>query len=301
MVLSFLLIVLLGFIWAGGYAIANIVIKNNVNPYGYAFWQICGPIIFLSFIEVYRSFLSLKNFTLDLRWNIILYSMSAGFLGIALPNLIIYLSSYNLQSNILTILSNCSPIFIYLFALLFRIERFNFFKFLLVFIGVLGIILILSSKLNFISFSLDKWLLIAMIVPMCYALSTIIIARFKPKKSFNYNDINIYSLLMLICASFFIIPLTIINNGFYPLKLNDLNSILILVEILLSSIGYLLLYKIIDKVGPVYYTLVNAFTVIAGVFYGVVIFKDNLITMNYIATFLILIAICGLTWFQIKK
>lgn len=292
---------LLGFIWAGGYAIANIVIKNNVNPYGYAFWQVCGPIIFLIFIEVYKNFFLVRNYKLYLNFKIIVYSMSAGFLGIALPNLIIYLLSYNLQSNILTILSNCSPIFIYILALLFRIERFNFFKFLLVSVGVLGIMIILSAKLNIITLYFNKWLLIALLIPLCYALSTIIISRFKPKNSFNYNDINIYSLLMLISAGFFIVPLTIVNKGFYPLKLNDLNSILIFIEILLSSMGYLLLYIIIDRVGPVYYTLVNGFAVIAGVIYGIIIFDDNLMAINYVATFLILIAICGLTWLQIKR
>ena len=103
--------------------------------------------------------------------------------------------------------------------------------------------------------------------------------------------------LIILCGC----PLTLIQSNFYPLVVTDLNSWLILIEVILSAFGYVLLFLLIKRVGPVYYTLVNAIAALIGIMYGVLLFKQVFTTTIYFAVAIILLAIVGLTYTNKKE
>ena len=284
MLTPIILLVILGIDWASGYAIAGYVMRHGVAPNGYAFWQSIGPLLCLFLIQVLRR--DLRFIKGGLR-----YAVGCGIFGIVIPNLIIYYSAKNIDSGILTILANVTPLFAYLLALLFHQEKFNKSRLMLVLLGVVGIlIIVIPLKINIISGLHSIWLYISLLIPLSYAFSFVFVSRYKPLAG---NVLN-YSFWMLLVSSMIITPLTLSTHDFYPLALNDFNACLILLEIILSSFGYVLLFIIIHKVGPVFFTLVNAVAAVSGVFYARLIFNQSISNSIYVAIVLIVIAILGL-------
>jgi drug/metabolite transporter (DMT)-like permease len=268
--------------------------RRLVHPCGYAFWQTLGPFGCVFALQLLRNDLSFSPKSYG-------YALGCGLFGIAIPNLIIYFSVKYINTGILTTLANSSPLFTYIFALAFRQERFTLKRMLFVMLGMIGVLLLVSQKesllgikFNNVSFS-NIWLYGAILVPLCYAFSAVYIARFRPTKGGNVLN---YAWQMLLVSSMVIVPLTLTQHDFYPLKLGDINSYLIILEIVLSSIGYVLLFVLIKRVGPVYYTLVNAIAAVTGVIYAVVLFKQHLLCLSYLAIALIVLAILGLSFTQ---
>lgn len=288
-----ILLGLLGIDWASGYAIAGYVMQHGVTPLGYAMWQVSGPFIFLLAVQL------IKYNKLNFKFNFkhIWYYLFCALFGIVLPNGLVYFASQYVASGILTVIANLTPILIYLFAILLRQENFKLMRITAVLIGVLGVLLLLHPQLTTFTNN-SMWLYIALLIPVSYAFSIVFIARFKPsevKSSLNS------SMLMLFFATLFIVPVTLISKDFYSLAIGDFNSQLIILEIILSSIGYVLLFLLIKLVGPVYYTITNTVAAITGVIYGRVLFGQYFNHQSYIAIIIIIAAILGLTFTQNKK
>ncbi len=284
-----LLLIILGIDWASGFAIAGFVMRHGVSPSAYAFWQCFGPLLALFIIQVIRN--DVKYYPGGLR-----YGFICGALGIALPNLIIYYSSRYIDSGILTVFANLDPICTYILVLLFHQEKFNKTKLFLVSVGVVGVILLLAQShvQNIYTLSLHNgWLYLVLLVPICYSLGVIYLAKLKPKDG---NVLN-YSFWMLLFASIITIPVTLIDKNFYPLSFNY-NSLLIILEIILSTIGYILLFIIIPRFGPVFFMLVNGISAITGIVYGKFIFHQSMTNITYLAVTLIILSIIGMYKFK---
>lgn len=291
--LGVILLILLGVDWASGYAIAGYCMTHGVSPYGYAFWQSFGPFILLLLIQLIR-----RDFWLAKSGAI--YAVLCGLFGIVIPNLLIYFASIHVPSGLLTILANASPIFTYILAVLFRDEKFSVARFSVVIFGMCGVALIILPNQHLELFGIAHgWLLLALLIPLSYAFSAVYISRFHPGGG-NYLS---YAMWMLMFATLVNSPLAVIKGGYYPLKLSDLFSWLIIVEIILSTFGYVLLFILIKRVGAVYYTLVNAVAVVAGVGYGYLIFGQQFDWLMSVGGMVIMLAIILLTYLQgnIKK
>lgn len=288
---ALVLLIILGVDWASGYAIAGYCMTHGVNPYGYAFWQSFGPFVLLLIIQFVRRDLWLEK-------NGVVYAMLCGLFGIVIPNLLIYFAARHIPSGLLTVLANVSPILTYVLAVSFKDEKFSLARAGLVLIGLVGVGLVILPNQHGLELDVGNWwLYLALLIPLSYAFSAVYISRFHP----GTGNVLSYAMWMLMFSSLCISPLTVINQGYYPLHFDDTSSLLILVEILLSTLGYGLLFIIIKKVGAVYYTLVNAVAVITGVVYGYFIFQQQFSLLTLVAIGVILLTILGLTYTQRKQ
>lgn len=282
-----LLLVLLGVDWASGYAIAGYCMNHGVSPYGYAFWQSFGPFIVLLIIQIIRQDLWINKKGM-------IYALYCAIFGIVIPNILIYIAVSKVPSGILTVVANISPIMTYILAVIFGVEKFKLSRVVAVLFGVFGVLLIISSGHSVIEDTPILWVLFALFIPLSYAFSAVYISRFDPKSG---NSLN-YAMWMLLFSTLCISPMTIFMNGYYQLRLSDINTLLILLEIFLSVVGYVILFIIIRKVGVVYYTLVNAVAVVSGVIYGKIMFGQELNDKVYVGVIMILLAIVGVSYFK---
>jgi drug/metabolite transporter (DMT)-like permease len=76
---------------------------------------------------------------------------------------------------------------------------------------------------------------------------------------------------------------------------------LILLEILLSSVGYILFFMLIKRAGPVYYSLVGCVVSLTGLFWGWLLFDEQFDLQSSVAIFCILLAITLITLKPTKK
>jgi drug/metabolite transporter (DMT)-like permease len=289
--LALVLLIILGIDWASGYAIAGYCMTHGVNPYAYAFWQSFGPFILLLAIQTLRRELWLEK-------SGVIYAILCGVFGIVIPNLLIYFAAAHIPSGLLTVLANVSPIFTYPLALAFKDERFSLARLVLILIGFIGVALVVIPNQHNLSLELGNgWFYIALLIPLSYAFSAVYLSRFHPGTGSVLN----YAMWMLMVSTLCVSSLAVINRGYYELRFDDLNSGLIVLEILLSTCGYGLLFLIMKMVGAVYYSLVNAIAAITGVVYGYFIFGQQFSNLTILAIGVILVAIAGLTYTQRQR
>lgn len=285
-IISFSLLLLLGMVWGTGYSIARFAMTNGVPPLGYSFWQSLGPAIIIGMI----SLITTRQVTMSvsrLRFYII-----TGLTGIVIPNTTMYFAAPHLPASILAMIVNTVPVIAYPMALLARLETFNWQRMLGIFLAFIGLMLIILPKSSLPSPDLVPWALTTLITPVSFAFCSIYIARFRPEGTGSMT----LSAGMLILSSIILIPLVISTNSFYsfnfPMEPQDW---VIVLEILLSSLGYVLFFQLIRIAGPVYYSLVDTIVVMTGLFWGRIIFDEHLNIWTTAAVIFIVFALLLVT------
>ncbi|RMX04012.1 DMT family transporter [Legionella jordanis] len=282
-----MLLTALGCIWGSGYVLAKYAIMNGVPPLGYAFWQSCGPAILLScFCLLFNKQQSVMKRT---HWP---YFLVCGLIGIAIPNSNMYFVANHLSAGLLAVLVNTVPLLVYPLALIARQEQFDPLRASALVFGMSGILMIINPPIQGLT---SPWCLLALISPLGFALCSIYIAAKQPE---GLNPIE-GATGMLIASTLLLIPLVAQQHAFYSLTgtINGVKAVVIL-EILLSSLGYLLFFKLLTLAGPVFYSLTGGIVALTGLFWDYVIFGNFPDSTRSLASFLIIFAIFLISWRQ---
>ena len=284
--LSLLLLVLLGFIWGSGYTLAKYAMTHGVPPLGYSFWQSAGPAFLLTVFCLinYRGTLFQVSY-----WP---YYLVCGLLGIAIPNTNMYFIASHIPAGLLAVLVNTVPLIVYPLALLSNQERFDRWRIMAISLGMVGILMIITPSTQGI---LSYWTILTLITPTAFALCSIYISAFQPK---NLTALEAAS-GMLVGATLFLIPLVIQQHAFYPLTAPfTIVKQIVILEIILSSIGYFLFFKLIRLAGPVFYSLTGGVVSLTGLFWGFIVFKEIPNAVQWVAIAFICSALFLLSWRQ---
>lgn len=274
------ILLLLGIIWGSGYSIAKLAMTNGVPPVGYAFWQSLGPAILLSLVAF------LQRHSIQFQRSKIIYYFICGLLAIALPNTNMYFTAPHLPSGMLAVIINITPIIIYILSLGLGLERFNMPAFAGVYLAILGIMLILIPKASLPSLASIPWVVQALATPLCFAVSIIYIARR------NIGDSALTQAAgMLLFSAILLTPLIIATHEFYPLTHLSFPVFLIVLEIILSSVGYILMFHLLKIAGPIFYSLVSSVVALTGIFWGKLIFAEQLNLWSGLAVMFIVLGI----------
>jgi drug/metabolite transporter (DMT)-like permease len=280
------LLLLLGLIWGSGYSIARFAMTNGVPAAGYTFWQSLGPALILSL-------LSWKKLKFD-KQHIVFY-LICGMIGIAIPNTNMYFASAHLAAGLLAVIINIVPIIIYPLALLTKQERFYWIRFSGVLLAISGVMFLSLPKASFPDVGSVHWILLALITPLCFAIFALFI---NPKRPADSDPLSLAA-GMLIAATLLLVPFVYTTHSFYslhwPMNLPDK---IILLEIGLSSIGYVLFFYLLRIAGPVYYSLVDGIVALTGLAWGKIIFNES---FQYITIAAIAIIILGVLLVTLKQ
>lgn len=161
--------------------------------------------------------------------------------------------------------------------------------------------LLLLVLLGFIwgsGYSLAKYAMINSVPPLAYACCSIYIGIYQPKSI----DALPAACGMLITATLILIPILIKQHTFYLLMPPfTLPKQAILLEILLSSLGYILFFKLIHVAGPVFYSLTGGVVALTGLLWGFIIFQEIPNHTQCIAALGIILAIFLLSWCQSQQ
>lgn len=283
------LLILLGFIWGSGYSLARYAMTNEVPPLGYSFWQALGPACLLSLLCFARQRTALFS---PYYWP---YFLVCGLVGIAIPNTNMYFIASHIPAGLLAILVNTVPLIVYPLALLFGQERLDKWRFFALILGFFGILLIIGINTTGMY---SGWAALALLSPLCFALCSLFIAARQPPQL----DALEAAAGMLLAASLMLVPLVISQQAFYPLwGTFTLVKQVIVLEILLSSLGYILFFTLIRLAGPVFYSLTGGVVALTGLFWGYVIFAEQPSLQQAIAAGLVISALFLLSWRQAKQ
>lgn len=284
-----LLLTLLGFIWGSGYSLAKYAMTNGVPPLGYSFWQSLGPALLLSLLCILRKNTPLLNPSF---WP---YFLICGLIGIAIPNTNMYFIASHLPAGLLAVLVNTVPLLVYPLALLTHQEKIATSRVVALLLGMVGILLITGMNTAGIY---SGWTLMALLSPLCFALCSVYIGAKQPAQ---INALQAAS-GMLLAASLLLTPLVLSQSAFYSL-LGPFTLVkqVIVLEIILSSFGYLIFFTLIRMAGPVFYSLTGGMVALTGLFWGYLIFDEIPNLQQSVAAALVISAIFLLSWSQSRQ
>jgi drug/metabolite transporter (DMT)-like permease len=284
-----ILLIALGLIWGSGYTIARYAVTNGVTPLGYTFWQCLGPAIILTLLSGAQK----TKPTLSL--NHIYFFVICGLIGIALPNTNMYFAAAHLPAGMLALLVNTVPILIYPLALISKQEKFDMVRFLAICLAIIGVLTLVIPKTSLPDKHAAIWVLIALLTPLCFAIFATYV---NPKRPSDCSSLTVAAGMMC-AATFILMPLVFATHNFFAIHFPlTLPMYIILLEIVLSSLGYVLFLWLLKIAGPVYYSLVDGVVAATGIMWGIVIFNEQFNLWRGIAFILIFSAILLMTMRQ---
>lgn len=282
------LLLLLGITWGMGYTLARFAMTHGVRPLGYAFWQSVGPGVIL----LIMAFVQKKSWPLQKKH--VPYYLFCGLVGIAIPNVNMFFSAQHVQASILAVVVNTVPIFTVLMTYFFLKKKINFFSLVGVILAIAGMMLPLVIKGIWSDFQWSPWLFSSLISPLCFAIVALYIQEKGPLDSTPIAS----AAGMMIFSSLLLIPVVLLSHQFYPLLRAPINrqDWVVVTEMLLSSLGYLLFFKLIHVAGAVYYSLVGGVVALTGVFLGFFILHEYIEPHSVVAIVLIILGIFFSSW-----
>lgn len=280
-------LLLLGFIWGSGYSLARYATTHGVSPLGYSFWQSLGPAIFLALLGFQQ-----KKVRNSFKWRFLPFFLICGLIGITIPNSNMYYTAAHLPAGLLAVLVNTVPLFVYPIACLAKQETFSWQRVAGLLVGFFGLIYLIfpwHSISEFSeAFSMTQWAWLTLLSPLCFALCAIYIAHYKPESVGVFAS----SIGMLTTSTFFLVPFVWMHHDFYSLWFPlTLPKCAVILEILLSSAGYLLFFYLIKYAGSVYYSLTGSVVSLTGVFWGYIIFGETITPTQLISILMIIGAV----------
>lgn len=286
---SLMLLLLLGFTWGSGYVIARLATLNGIAPLAYSFWQSVGPALFLLLVT------ALKRIKLPLTRQHLRYYLICGLIGIALPNTNMYFAAPHLPSGLLAVIVNIAPILTYILALAIKQERFSLVRFAGVIAGIGGILLVVLPKATLPTAGEMPWVFLALASPLLFAACAVYINAQRPQDTSSLA----LSVGMLLSSVFFLLPSIVLHHDFYlpriPFHLGDW---MILLEIILSSCGYIIMFELLKRSDPVFYSLVSGIVLLTGLAWGRIIYHEQLNPTEIFGILLILLAIALISLHQ---
>ncbi len=276
------LLICLGLLWGSGYTLARYATTHGATPLGYAFWQSAGPTVLVLLIVL------VSGTRVPLSWHYVRFYVVCGFIGIALPNTNMYYAAPHLPAGLLAVIVNTAPVLTYVFALWGRLERFSMTRLCGVVLGVIGIMMLVILPGNLSGPIQHLAALLALLTPLSFAACAVYAAKYRPLET----DSLALTVGMMCCSTLLLTPIVLGSGHFYILKPPfTTTDWVILLEILLSSIGYVIFFQLLKMAGPVFYSLVGGVVALTGLFWGRLIFRETLNLSQMVAVSFVLLAI----------
>jgi len=287
------LLVTLGVLWGSGYTLARFATTHGVSPLGYAFWQCLGPAVVLSCYQV------VSRQRLRLTVPQVAYLLLIGLIGITLPNTNMYVISAHLPAGLLAVVVNTTPVFIFLLALLAGEERLSAARIAALVLLCLGLGLLVwpSMTLSSTFSGHPAWVALSLLSPLFFALTAVLIAN-RPMSLPS----SMMACGMMWAATLWLLPVMMAHHAFYwPSSSWQSRDTAILGEVVLSSVGYIVFFRLLKMAGSVYYSFVSGVVAIMGVIWGQVFFAEHFTVSNIIAMSCIVVATALIVLFSSRR
>ena len=273
-------LIILGMMWGGVPSIAKYVTQNGVSPLSYTFWilSIGGSIlIIINFLRGGR--LALRHLK---------FYFLCGLTGSAIPTTFMYYSIMKIPAGLMALIFAITPIFTYLIAIVYKVEKIHTLKTLGVILGCTGIALILTpnamSNMSAPIFSL----MLGISTPLFYAINIVYTTKNRPP---GIDSISL-SCGMLITAAVAMLVVVLAVEPLYPLWDSEvLISVLILYHGTLTATAFCMFYALMKYAGALFTSQVAYSVTLFGIAIGAHVYDEVLPLLVWVATGLIFAAV----------
>ena len=165
------ILVLLGLGWGSTQALGKIAVSTGYQHFGLIFWQSVVCVLVLGALNALRR----KSFALTRRAAV--FALVIACIGTLIPNSTFYLAVAHLPSGVMSIVISSIPMLSFPIALAMGLDRFSPLRFIGLCCGIAGVCLIAVPQTSLPSPDMARWLLVAMVGPLFYALEGNYVAK----------------------------------------------------------------------------------------------------------------------------
>ena len=154
----------------------RVAAENGVPFVPYVFWQSLGGCLILFILAAMLG--GLPHWS---RVHLQLYVVT-GTLNLTVPYLIFAFVAAKVPSGILSLGLSLVPVTIYGLALMFRLDRFHYVRFIGILLGLVGVLFVLVPATSLPTREMVGWVVLGFAAPLCYALNAICTALLRPAR-----------------------------------------------------------------------------------------------------------------------
>lgn len=207
--------------------------------------------------------------------------------GYLLPMIIELTVIGHMPAGVMTLIVSMSPLATLLVAWMLKSDHIDRARVAGVVLGAFAIFAVLMPEVHLSEAVAWRWLLLTVLVPVCYAIHHNYASRFWPAGSDSYQvacgEALYASLLMIVVASF--------HWQSQDLQSWNQGHTAILVMALISLVDIWLYFELIRIKGPIFTSHANYFMVASGLFWGMVIFGERPSALTWVSVLLLIISL----------
>lgn len=200
------------------------------------------------------------------------YYFLTGIFNFSLPFSILSLVAPKVPSGILSLGLMLIPLMIYALALALGMDRFHWMRLAGLVLGLGGVLLVLVPQTSLPSPDLAGWVAVGLLAPLCYALGTILMAWLQPEA---VKPLPL-ACGLLIASAVTMVPVVLASGTWWffdgPMGAGHWA---VVGAILNTAVMYVLVYSLIQRAGPVFFSTANYLATLLGVGFGILLFGDN--------------------------
>jgi drug/metabolite transporter (DMT)-like permease len=261
----YLTMVFCGGIWGLVPALAKTATEDGAHPFGLTWWQgIGGGVILLVVLAIRRKRLPLDKTHLQLY-------VFCGLIGTIMPTLALFYAAEHVSAGIMAMLMATVPIAAYILSLALRIDKFQVMRTLGIALGVVAVaLLVLPGSETSITDPL--WVLVALLVPLGYAIENVFVAVRSPRGT----NATVLVCGMVLTGGLIMTPVMLATGTWYPITWPLSNAELSVLAIFVVNIlSYGMFIALIFAAGPVLASMAGYFTVLTGILWGMALLGES--------------------------
>ncbi|MGI9303038.1 MAG: DMT family transporter [Gammaproteobacteria bacterium] len=266
-ILPLAILLILGLTWGGTTNIAKFVAMHGVSPLSYGCWMTGGAGLLLLIVNAAR------GYGLPLSGRLLRYYFLCGITANAIPTTLMMFVLTEIPAGIMVIVIATAPLFTYLFALLAALERFAWRRAAGIGLGFVGVLFMLLPAASLPDRSMAPFVLLALLTPAFYALSSVYATRHRPA---DVDSRVLACGLLLGAGTFLLIVVLLLDPPLYPLwaELSVVNGFIYL-HIAAAALAFSLFYVLLRLEGPVFFSQVAYLVTLFGICFGMVFFGER--------------------------
>ena len=264
---AFGMLFLVGFTFGMMFVFNRLATTHGVPFIPYVFLQALGGALILLIVG------GAQNHLPDLSTQSLRFYLVTGVFNFSLPFSILSLVAPKVPSGILSLGLMLIPLMIYALALGLGMDRFRWIRLTGLLLGFIGVLLVLLPKTSLPSPELAAWVGLGMLAPLCYALGTILMAWLHPPST---RSLTLGCGLLIASAVTMVPVMTVAGTWWFFNGLSDIGHWAVVGAIVNTAAIYVLVFEIIKRAGPVFFSTSNYIATLLGVGFGMMFFGDSL-------------------------
>lgn len=272
------LLLVLGTIWGGTFALARTGGQAGIGPFAYGFWFLFGVgagCLAMSLAQGAR---------LTLSRDVVRFAVIGGIFSGALPSLVMFTSVRHIPTGIMAVIITLAPVVTYATALAVRHERFVVVRAVGTMAGLAGAALIVVPRSSLPDPAMVGWVLFAFLTPMSHGVSSVYAARARPAGLDSWMNGALFQLV----ASAMVLPFALLSGQFHvPFTAPPAGELALWTHVLGGVVSQFLMFEILRLAGPVFLSQVAYLVTLAGIFWGWLLFAERLSPWVWLAAVVI--------------